>query len=245
MDLGLSGRRAAVAASSSGLGFACAKALVDEGVTVAICGRDAQRLESAARTLGPAATPIVADVGTTDGARSFVDEAMSAIGGIDILIANAGGPPRGGFGEVTIDDYRGALELNFLSTVVMCEAAAPHMREQKWGRILAITSTVVKQPAPYLILSNTARAAVHAFLKTMSSAVAPDGVTVNALMPGGHATDRMIALYGTSPPVTAPVGRVGDPDDFGKLAAFLVSEHAGYVTGTSLPVDGGFYAGLF
>jgi 3-oxoacyl-[acyl-carrier protein] reductase len=248
MELGLDGRTAAVAASSAGLGFACAHALAREGVTVAICGRDEGRIQQAAERIGPGAIPLVVDVGSAEGGRTFVEQATAALGtSPDILVTNAGGPPRGGFDDTGIDDFRRALELNLLSTIAMCETAIPAMRQRGWGRVLAITSVVVKQPAPYLILSNTARAGVHGFLKTTAGAVARDGVTVNALLPGGHATDRMKALYGDEGAVAAniPVGRLGRPEDFGATAAFLCSEHARFITGSSLALDGGSYGGLF
>lgn len=248
MDLGLEGRKAAVAAASAGLGFATAQALVNEGVTVAICGRDEDRIKVAAARLGRRAIPLVADVGSAQGGREFIDRASQALGtSPDILVANAGGPPRATLDDASLEDYRNALELNLLSTISMCQAALPGMRAQGWGRILAITSVVVKQPASHLILSNTARAGVHGFLKTTARHVAPDGVTVNALMPGGHATDRIKALYGDGPQAAdnIPVGRLGRPEEFGAVAAFLCSNQAAYVTGTGLPIDGGGYQGLF
>lgn len=247
MDLGLKGRSAAVAASSTGLGFATAQALAAEGVMVAICGRDDKRIKETAERIGPSARPLTVDVGSAEGGRSFVEQAAEALGAPpDILVANAGGPPKGGFDETELDAYRSALDNNLLSTVAMCRAAIPHMRERGWGRVIAITSVVVKQPAPYLILSNTARAGAHGFLKTTARAVAGDGVTVNALMPGGHATDRMRTLYGDkSVADEIPVGRLGRPEDFGALAAFLCSDAAGFVTGSAIAVDGGAYGGLF
>lgn len=248
MELGVQGRTAAVAAASAGLGFATAQALAREGVRVAICGRDQARVEDAAVRIGADAVPLVMDVGSGEGGRAFVEAATTALGGSpDILVANAGGPPRGGFDDMALDDYRAALELNLLSTIAMCQAALPGMRERGWGRVIAITSIVVKQPAPYLILSNTARAGLHGFLKTTANAVARDGVTVNALLPGGHATDRIKALYGDGPAIAdgIPVGRMGRPEDFGATAAFLCSEFAGFITGSALAVDGGSYSGLF
>lgn len=248
MDLGLEGKRAAVAASSAGLGFATAMALAQEGVDVAICGRDRAKVEAAAARIGPRAVPLVVDVGTAAGGSAFVAEATDALGAApDILVANAGGPPRATYDDADIDDFRRALDLNLLSTVAMCKAAIPAMRERGWGRVIAITSVVVKQPAPYLILSNTARAGVHGFLKTTASAVARAGVTVNALMPGGHATERMTALYGDGSTVAdaIPTGRLGRPEDFGAVAAFLCSDHARSITGSAVAVDGGGYGGLF
>jgi 3-oxoacyl-[acyl-carrier protein] reductase len=249
MDLGLEGRTAAVAGASSGLGLASARALAAEGVRVAICGRDRARIEAAAATVD-GAVPLVADVSTTGGAGGFVAAAAEALGQVDILVPNAGGPPPGDFASTPLDAYAPALELNLLSTVAMCEAAVPAMCERGWGRVVAITSVSVRQPIPQLILSNTARAGVTAFLKTLALEVADRGVTVNSVQPGLHATDRARRLYGDDPEAQAsaaaglPVGSFGDPDDFGAVVAFLCSEQARFVIGAALPVDGGTYRGL-
>jgi 3-oxoacyl-[acyl-carrier protein] reductase len=245
MDLGIGGRRAAVAAASRGLGLATAQALAAEGAAVAICGRDATTLEAAAASIG--ASAIVADVAETDEARGFVRQAYDALGGLDILVTNAGGPPPGRFADVSDpDEYRRAFELNCLSTIAMCAEAVPIMQAQQWGRVVAITSIAVRQPIPYLILSNTARAGVTGFLKTLAREVAPDGVTVNSLQPGLHDTERMRALSGGADPDTSeiPAGTLGSADNFGAIAAFLCSDHARFVTGASIPIDGGAHAGL-
>lgn len=247
MDLGIAGRRAAVAAASGGLGFGVAAALAAEGVRVAICGRDATRVQEAAERLGPDAVGLVADVSTIEGATAFVDAAGAALGGVDILVPNAGGPPSGGFAQTTPEDHRAALELNLLSTVAMCHAAVPGMAERGWGRIVAITSISVRQPVPGLILSNTARAGVTGFLKTLATEVAGQGITVSSLQPGLHDTERLKHLRGGDTSGLArsvPVGRLGTAADFGQVAAFLCSEQAGFVTGVHLPVDGGAYGGL-
>jgi 3-oxoacyl-[acyl-carrier protein] reductase len=247
MDLGIAGRRAAVAAASKGLGFASAAALADAGVRVAICARDAATVEAAAARLGDGCVPLVADVGTPAGATGFVDAARDALGGVDILVPNAGGPPAGDFASITdVSAYADAFALNALSTIAMCRAAVPAMQAQRWGRVVAITSISVRQPIGNLILSNTARAGVTGFLKTLATEVAPDGVTVNSLQPGLHATERLTALHGDADALGAgiPVGRVGDPDDFGAFVAFLCSESAAYVTGAAIPVDGGLAGGL-
>ncbi|GAA2457116.1 SDR family oxidoreductase [Actinomadura vinacea] len=247
MDLGLSGRRAAVAAASGGLGFAAAQALLDEGVRVAICGRDRERLDAAAGRLGADVHPIVGDVGTPEGATAFVEGARDALGGVDILVTNAGGPPPGTFGSTPLEAYGRALDLNLMSVVAMCKAAVPEMRERGWGRVVAITSIAVRQPNPSLILSNTARAGATGFLKTLALEVAGDGVTVNSLLPGSHATDRLREVRGGDLDEVAagiPAGRVGDPADFGACVAFLCSEQAKFVTGSAIAVDGGEYGGL-
>ena len=243
MDLGISGRRAAVAAASRGLGFATAAALANEGVRVAVCSRDVDEIEDAASRIGHDAVPLAADVSTTNGARGFVDAARDALGGIDILVTNAGGPPPGDFSSTSVDQYLAALELNCLSVIAMCDAAVPAMREQRWGRVVAITSIAVRQPIPQLILSNTARAGATGFLKTLAREVAGDGVTVNSLQPGMHDTERVRQLgHGSVDGI--PARMLGRPEDFGAIAAFVSSEHARFLTGTAIPVDGGAYAGL-
>jgi 3-oxoacyl-[acyl-carrier protein] reductase len=247
MDLGLEGRTAAVAAASAGLGLASAAALAAEGVRVAICGRDRERIDEAAATIGELAIPLVADVGDVAGATAFVDAARGALGHIDILVTNAGGPPAGTFESTDVDAYGKALDLNLLSVVAMCKAAVPAMQERSWGRVVAITSVAVRQPIGTLILSNTARAGATGFLKTLAREVAKDGVTVNSVQPGLHATARLAGLYGgdvRAAGAQVPAGVVGEPADFGAFVAFLCSEHAKFVTGTAIPVDGGAYAGL-
>lgn len=243
MDLGIAGRRAAVAASSRGLGLAVANALAAEGARVAICGRQPELVEAAAsdRQL----IPLVADVGTAEGAAGFVQAARDALGGLDILVPNAGGPPAGRFADISdLEDYARAFELNCLSTIAMCAEAVPGMQAQRWGRVVAITSLAVRQPYPHLILSNTARAGVTGFLKTLAREVAADGVTVNSLQPGSHDTERLRNLPGGADASGIPARVLGRPEDFGALAAFLCSEHARFVTGAAIPVDGGAYAGL-
>ena len=250
MDLGIAGRCAAVAGASGGLGLGCAQALAADGVRVVLCGRDAARAEAAAhdiRDAGGDAVGLAADVSTVDGAAGFVARAIDALGRLDIVVANAGGPPAGTFASTDVDAYLPALELNLLSTVAMCKAAVPAMVERGWGRIVAITSLTVRQPAASLILSNTARAGATGFLKTLAREVAPHGVTVNSVQPGSHDTDRLRELHGGDLAGVAagiPAGTVGDPADFGAAVAFLCSERARFVTGVALPVDGGAFAGL-
>ena len=245
MDLGIQGRKAAVAAASTGLGFGCARALLEDGAEVAICSRSEERIREAAAELGAGAVPIVADMSTEEGARSFVEQATEKLGQVDILVANAGGPPPGSPATTSIDGYREALDLNLLSTIVMCQAALPGMRERAWGRIVAITSIGARQPIGNLAASSVARAGVSSFLKTLSAEVARDGVTVNSAQPGIHATDRIKSLGNTD--VVAqrvPTGTLGTAEDFGKAVAFLCSEPARFITGTSILLDGGAYQGL-
>jgi 3-oxoacyl-[acyl-carrier protein] reductase len=230
--------------------LACARALATEGVRVALCGRRPDRVEAAVaalRAAGGEAVGLVADVCDAEGGGAFVNQAAEALGGLDILVTNAGGPPAGTFASTDLAAYPPALELNLLSTVAMCKAAVPAMAERGWGRVVAITSMTVRQPSPTLILSNTARAGTTAFVKTLATEVASQGVTVNSVQPGLHATDRLAQLYGgdlSRAAATVPVRRVGDPDDFGAAVAFLCSEQARFITGTALSIDGGAYSGL-
>jgi len=239
VDLGVAGRRAAVAAASQGLGFASAAALAAEGVRVAICSRDRGRIEAAAKRIGGDAVPLVADVGTPGGAAGFVEEAREALGGVDILVTNAGGPSPGNFESTSVEGYPEALDLNLMSVVAMCKAGVPEMRERGWGRVVAITSLAVRQPMADLILSNTARAGATGFLKTLAREVAADGVTVNSVQPGRHDTERLRALGHHDD--SAPIGR---PEDFGAVVAFLCSEQSKFITGAAVHVDGGSYAAL-
>lgn len=250
MDVALHPRRALVTGASSGLGLGCARALSAEGAQVTLVARSAERLAAAAATLPGASAgrvhTVVADVSDTEQVTSMVEQAVAAMGGVDIVIANAGGPPPGNFASTDLAAYLPALQLNLLSTVAMCKATVPAMSERGWGRVVAITSVSVRQPIPHLILSNTARAGLTGFLKTLALEVAATGVTVNSLQPGLHLTDRLAALY-ADPNAAAqgiPTRTLGDPDDFGRIAAFLCSDAAKFITGTHIPVDGGAYAGL-
>lgn len=247
MDLGLGGKRAIIPAGSAGLGLACARALVAEGARVVICGRDAERVRGAAAGLGPGGTGVVADVSQPEGMARFVADAAEILGGVDVLVPNAGGPPPGTFASTTLADFEAALRLNLLSVVAACQEAVPAMRAQRFGRVVAITSVTVRQPIGNLIASTTARAGATGFLKTLATEVAADGVTVNSLQPGYHATDRVkaVAADGAEAIVDAiPARRMGDPEAFGRVAAFLCSEHASYITGAAIPVDGGASGGL-
>ncbi len=246
MDLGISGKRAAVAAASAGLGLATARALAAEGVAVAICGRDADRLAAASDELGPDAVAIRADVSDPEDAAGFVQEARERLGGLDILITNAGGPRPGGFEAVDLADYRAAVDLNLISAIAMVEEAMPQLRAQRWGRVLAITSVTVRQPRADLITSNTVRAGLTGYLKTVATSVAADGVTVNSVQPGSHATERLRQLNADLDAIAraTPVGFVGDPDDFGAVCAFLCSQQARFITGAAIPVEGGLSGGL-
>ncbi len=207
---------------------------------VAICGRDRERIDDAAARIGHGCVALVHDVADAAGGAGFVAAAGEALGGVDIVVANAGGPPAGTFESTPLELYDVALDLSLMSVVGMAKVAIPAMRDQRWGRFVAITSVSVRQPIPTLILSNTARAGVTGFLKTVAREVAADGVTVNSVQPGLHATDRVAQLYGDA----SGLGALGDPGDFGSIVTFLCGEQAKFVTGLQLHVDGGSYAGL-
>lgn len=247
MDLGLTGKRAAVAASTSGLGFAAAQALAREGARVVLCGRDAARLSSAAARIDGDVTTVRADISTPGGADGFVDQATGLLGGLDVLVVNTPGAPAGTVATVDLEQYAPALEQVLLSAVAMCRRAVPAMRAAGWGRIVAITSIAVREPIPDLLLSNIARTGLTGFLKTLAREVAGDGVTVNSVQPGYHRTERLEAWAGERLPRLAadvPAGRVGEPADLGALVAFLCSDAARYITGVAVPVDGGLHSGL-
>ncbi len=257
MDLSLTGRVAAVAASSRGLGRAVAEALAAEGVQLALGARNPGPLEETAAAIsdrfGVETLAHPADVGKPEEALGFVRAAEARFGKVDILVTNTGGPPPMRLPATTPELWREALDQILLSTVHLVRAAAPGMRERRWGRILAIASVSVKQPVPDIILSNTARAGIAGFIKSVADEMAPFGVLANVLCPGYTRTARLveiaehIAKRRGVPEAEVyrewaaeiPLGRVGEPEEFGAVAAFLASERASYVTGTVLAVDGG------
>ncbi len=245
MDLGIDGRTALITGASAGLGLACARALAAEGVQVALSSRSAEKLNAAAATI-PGAITIPADVSDLSDRRAMMDRAEAGLGPIDIVIANGGGPPPGTFASTDFDAYAQAVNLNLLPAVDMCKRFVPAMQKRGWGRVVAITSTSVREPIDRLILSNTARAGLTAFLKTTAREVAGDGVTVNSVQPGLHLTDRLESVYTDTAALaeTVPAKALGDPADFGRIVAFLCSEHARFVTGQALAIDGGATRGL-
>lgn len=247
MDLGLHGRVAAVAGASSGLGLAIARALAAEGADVALAARSSERLGKAAASLDTPGrvTTTALDVRDTEAVKAWIDGTAQELGGLHIVVPNGGGPPGGTATSAGIDDYRAAVELNMLSQIGIAHAAIPHLRSAGWGRIIFVTSISVRQPIPNLALSNAARPGVVGYAKSLVAELGDAGITVNALAPGYHATDRLAQILGDDraawDAITAdiPLGRMGDPADFGAVAAFLASEQAGYITGAVIGVDGG------
>jgi 3-oxoacyl-[acyl-carrier protein] reductase len=236
MDLGLNGKVALVTAASKGLGRGAALALAREGARVVICARDPERLKATAAELPGEVLAIPMDVTQPDAPQRLVDAALERFGALHILVANAGGPPQARALEVNEDQMLAALNANLLTSIRMVQAAEPPMRAAGWGRICLLTSSAVKQPIPTLAYSNTARTGLWAWAKTAAQDLIDDGITLNLACPGLHATDRMKEL-GTE-------GRMGDPEDFGAVVAFLCSEAAGFVSGAALQVDGARTLGL-
>jgi 3-oxoacyl-[acyl-carrier protein] reductase len=240
MDLGIDGRVALVTSSSKGLGRATALALAGEGVKVAICARGEEALRATEREISDAGGEVlatVADVTEPGAPARLVAAATACFGGLDILVANAGGPPPGRALDITDDAIEAALNANMLTSIRLVREAVPWMRRSGWGRICLITSYSIKQPIPTLALSNLARTGLWAWAKTAAADLFPQGITLNLACPGTHATDRMTQLGGD------PAG-MGNPEDFGRIVAFLCSLPAGYLSGTAINVDGTAILGL-
>ena len=242
MDLGIAGRVALVTAASKGLGRACALALAQEGVKVVICARGEEALRATEAELSAITEveAIVADATDPAVPAALVARAVERFGGLHVLVANAGGPPPGRSLDLTDDQLADALNSNLLTSVRLVRESVPHMRTAGWGRICLITSDSIKKPIPTLALSNTGRTGLWAWAKSAATDIAEDGITLNTVCPGLHATDRIKDL-GFAKPGEA----IGDPADFGRVVTFLCSEPAKYVNGAALLVDGGRFPGLF
>ncbi len=243
MDLGLKDRVAIVAASSKGLGKAVALGLAAEGAKLALCARGKDELRRTASEIRGDVIAEVVDVTVEMQVIGFVQAVLEKFGRIDICVTNAGGPPAKKFDDTSVEDWRSAVDLNFMSTVYFARAVLPRMKEQRWGRLIAISSVAVLQPVDGLILSNAARSAVRGLVKSLSNEYAPHNVLVNNVCPGYTATDRLKKLN-VHPEAQIPMGRVATPEEFANLVVFLASERASYITGVSIPVDGGWTKAL-
>ena len=262
MDLGLKGKIAFVAAASSGLGLAVARALAAEGVSLAICSRNLERIIRAADQIKEAhdvdVQPYACDVSDGASVRECREKMVDYFQTCHILFTNSGGPPGGFIQDFRADDFRQALELNLLSTIHLVENFLPLMKSQKWGRIIALASITVKQPLSNLALSNVSRAGVVAYIKTLSTAVAHLNITANTVAPGYFLTDRVRNLIENQSGEkgisfeealknlhdTIPARKTGTPSDFGSLVAFLASNQANYITGDTILIDGGLFQGV-
>jgi 3-oxoacyl-[acyl-carrier protein] reductase len=242
MDLGLTGRVAVVAASSKGLGKAVALGLAAEGAKLAICARGEEELRRAAAQVGGDVFAEVVDVTVESDVRTFIDAVMKRFGRIDICVTNAGGPPAKRFADTSVDDWRAAVDLNFMSTLYLARAVLPHMQARRWGRLIAMTSMAVLQPVDGLILSNAARTAVRGLVKSLSNEYAQYNVLVNSVCPGYTATERLKRLEVHEAEV--PLGRVATPEEIANVVVFLASERASYITGVSVAADGGWTRAL-
>lgn len=255
MDMGIKGRRALICASSKGLGRGCAEALAGEGVNLVLNARSQGPLQETAEAIrsrfAVEVVTVAADVTTEAGQQAVLAEAA----GVDILVTNAGGPPPGMWTDWNRDDFIDALDANMLAPIALMKALLPGMVERGWGRVVNITSMTVKTPIPILGLSNSARAGLTGYVAGVSRQVAPSGVVINNLLPGMHGTDRIVALdnmvaqaEGTDVETvikqrceTIPVGRYGTPAEFGAACAFLCSQHAGFIIGQNILLDGGSF----
>jgi len=262
MDTGLKNRVAIVAASSQGIGRATAEAFAAEGCRVAMCARNAQALQAAAEQIEKqhSAEMFVKPLDVADAAsvRDFVQEVTEQFGGVDICVTNAGGPPAKGFLATSLEEWKKAVELNFLSTVYFAREVIPLMQRKHWGRIITITSITTKQPVADLVLSNAVRAAVVGLVKSLANEFGKDGILVNNVGPGFTATDRLkelaknrAAAAGKSEKdifeawaADAPLKRLASPREVADTIVWLASERASYVTGQTVLVDGGLYKGL-
>jgi 3-oxoacyl-[acyl-carrier protein] reductase len=262
MDMGLKNRVVIVAAASQGLGRATAEAFAAEGCRVAVCSRNLPALEQAAEKIRKQYSAEVfaraADVTDADAVHSFVDAVVAKFGSADICVTNAGGPPAKGFLAASLEDWRKAVDLNFLSAVYFAREVIPHMQRKHWGRIITITSITTKQPVADLVLSNAVRAAVVGLVKSLANEFGKDGILVNNVGPGYTATDRLKELAKSRSTASgksekeifegwsadAPLKRLGEPREVADTIVWLASERASYVTGQTVLVDGGLYKGL-
>ena len=247
MDLGLSGRSAIVCGASSGLGLGVATALAAEGARVTMVARREEVLTERAKEIG--GHPVAGDLSVPSTAERVVERAVAWAGGLDVVVWNSGGPPPGTASHIGPEDLQAALDLLYLPAIRLIRAALPHLENSTAGRILAITSSGVKEPIPNIALSNSIRPGLAGYLKSLATDLAPSGITVNCIAPGRIFTDRTAQLFPEGPPAgyveEIPMRRFGSPHDLGAVAAFLASERASYVTGTTVNVDGGLARTIF
>lgn len=262
MEFGLKGRGVIVAASSQGIGLATAEAFAREGAQVAMCARTEKTLVEAAnkvcRETGAEVLAQVLDVTNAEAVNRFVEQVAKQFGRIDVCVANAGGPPAKNFLSITPDEWRKAIDMNFMSVVHLSKAVIPYMQRHRWGRIITITSVSVKQPIADLVMSNSVRAGVVGLVKSLSNEFGKDGILVNNVAPGYTTTERLKELAGTvalaagaTPQAIyerwaadAPVKRLGEPREIADVIVWLASERASYITGQTVLADGGIYHGL-
>jgi len=251
MDLGLEGRVALVMGASRGIGRGIAVALGREGARVAIASRSRERLEEAAAEVPGGATPFVADASDPERLAALPGEVAEALGPVDVLVLNTGGPPFGGALDHDLGEWDRAYRSLVLAPRVLAGAVVPGMRERGWGRIVNVGSNTTREPNPALNLSNSHRMAAVGFLKTLAGEVAGDGITVNTVATGLIATERLAGADGSLDQAEAkaradvPAGRLGTPEEYGDLVAFLCSDRAAYLTGTVIPLDGGLLRSAF
>jgi 3-oxoacyl-[acyl-carrier protein] reductase len=251
LELGLKGRVALVMGSSAGIGRGIAAALAREGAQVAVTSRSQERAEDAAETIEGDLTPFVADATELDELAELPAEVEAALGPVDVLVTNAGGPPLGSALMHDLDDWQRAYRSLVLAPRVLAGAVVPGMQNRGWGRIVNVGSSSTREPIPGLTLSNSHRMAAVGFLKTLAGEIAADGITVNTVATGRFATERLASNYGSIEAAEAaaqrdvPAGRLGRPEEYGDLVAFLCSERATYITGTVIPIDGGMLRSAF
>lgn len=263
MDLGLKNKVAIVAAASKGMGKACAMGLAAEGARVSILARTEGNLREAAEEIrcetGAEILAIAADLGRAEEIATVVQRTVERLGGVDILVTNAGGPPPGGFDSLDDEQWMHAFEQTLLSAVRLIRSVLPHMRKRRWGRIINIQSTSVKQPIDGLLLSNAIRPGVVGLAKTLATELGRDNITINTVCPGRILTDRLKSFMAhrakqagksfeeilETDQAAIPLGRIGTPEEFANMVVFLASEKASYVTGATIQVDGGLIRGLY
>ncbi|HEX9364733.1 MAG TPA: SDR family oxidoreductase [Candidatus Dormibacteraeota bacterium] len=244
MDLGLNGRRALVTAASSGIGRACAEALVAEGAKAFIASRDPKSIANAADAVGAAGWS-ARDLSRAGDPEALVNDAVDRLGGLDIVVVNTGGPPTGLFESMALPAWEEAIDVVLMSAVRLAKAALPHLRQSDQGRIVVITSISVRQPIPKLVLSSSLRAGVTGMAKSLSAELAAERITVNCLAPDAIRTAALERLGDLSERERrAPMKRLGDPAEVGAACAFLCSRQAGYITGQTLGIDGGSLLGV-